>query len=110
MTKYEIEVLKKWLNEAMRQLDAEVPGQTIIPGYADTDGSKVYLSEEGYVTYKVSTYGRNRGYIWNLILTGMMRAGAVVIDHPDDMEVQKHYINGLADLTLKELDNIFRGE
>ena len=49
MTKYEIEVLKKFLNEAMRQLDAEVPGQTIIPGYADTDESKVYLSEEGYV-------------------------------------------------------------
>lgn len=41
MTKYEIEVLKKWLNEAMRQLDAEVPGQTIIPGYTDTDSSKV---------------------------------------------------------------------
>ena len=49
MTKYEIEVVKKWLNEAMRQLDAEVPGQTIIPGYFDTDESKVYLSEEGYV-------------------------------------------------------------
>ncbi len=42
MTKYEIEVIKKFLNEAMRQLDAEVPGQTIIPGYADTDESKVY--------------------------------------------------------------------
>lgn len=52
MTKYEIEVLKKFLNEALCQLDAEVPGQTIIPGYTDTDSSKVYLAEEGYITLK----------------------------------------------------------
>lgn len=60
MTKYEIEVLKKFLNEAMRQLDAEVPGQTIIPGYADTDSSKVYLSEEGYVFRDVPDYVKNK--------------------------------------------------
>lgn len=60
MTKYEIEVLKKFLNEAMRQLDAEVPGQTIIPGYADTDSSRAYLSEEGYVTRNVPDYVKNK--------------------------------------------------
>lgn len=49
MTKYEIEVLKKWLNEAMRQLDAEVDGQTIIPGYFDTDSSYPgRMKENGY--------------------------------------------------------------
>ena len=60
MTKYEIEVIKKFLNEAMRQLDAEVPGQTIIPGYADTDSSKVYLSEEGWVSRNVPDYVKNK--------------------------------------------------
>ena len=60
MTKYEIEVIKKFLNEAMRQLDAEVPGKTIIPGYADTDESKVYLSEEGYVSRNVPDYVKNK--------------------------------------------------
>ena len=60
MTKYEIEVIKAFLNEAMRQLDAEVPGQTIIPGYADTDSSKVYLSEEGWVSRSVPDYVKNK--------------------------------------------------
>ena len=60
MTKYEIEVIKKFLNEAMRQLDAEVPGQTIIPGYTDTDESKVYLAEEGWVSRNVPDYVKNK--------------------------------------------------
>ena len=103
MTKYEIEVIKKFLNDAMRQLDAEVPGQTIIPGYADTDSSKVYLSEEGYVTYKVSTYGRNRGYIAHLILMGMQCAGRFAVVNHGDVNY-----NGIVEPIMEALDIIFQ--
>lgn len=107
MTKYEIEVLKKFLNEAIRQLDAEVLGETIIPGYADTDESKVYLSEEGYVTYKVSTYGRNRGYIAHLILMGMQCAGRFAVAFKGDKEAQMNY-NGIVEPIMEALDIIFQ--
>ena len=39
MTAYEKEVIKAFLNEAFGQMAAEVDGQTIIPGYFDTDSS-----------------------------------------------------------------------
>lgn len=39
MTAYEKAVIKGFLNEAFGQLSAEVDGQTIIPGYVDTDSS-----------------------------------------------------------------------
>lgn len=39
MTAYEKAVIKAFLNEAYGQLCAEVAGQTIIPGYFDTDSS-----------------------------------------------------------------------
>lgn len=39
MTAYEKAVIKAFLNEAFGQMAAEVDGQTIIPGYADTDSS-----------------------------------------------------------------------
>ena len=37
MTAYEKAVIKAFLNEAYGQMVAEVDGQTIIPGYVDTD-------------------------------------------------------------------------
>lgn len=39
MTAYEKAVIKAFLNEAFGQMSAEVDGQTIIPGYKDTDSS-----------------------------------------------------------------------
>ena len=60
MTAYEKAVIKAFLNEAFGQMAAEVDGQTIIPGYADTDSSKMYLSEEGYVTRNVPDYVKNK--------------------------------------------------
>lgn len=39
MTAYEKAVIKAFLNEAYGQMSAEVDGQTIIPGYFDTDSS-----------------------------------------------------------------------
>ena len=39
MTAYEKAVIKAFLNEAFGQMAAEVDGQTIIPGYVDTDSS-----------------------------------------------------------------------
>lgn len=39
MTAYEKAVIKAFLNEAFGQMSAEVDGQTIIPGYFDTDSS-----------------------------------------------------------------------
>ena len=39
MTAYEKEVIKAFLNETFGQLSAEVDGQTLIPGYFDTDSS-----------------------------------------------------------------------
>ena len=37
---YEKAVIKAFLNEVFGQLSAEVDGQTIIPGYSDTDSEK----------------------------------------------------------------------
>lgn len=110
MTKYEIEVLKKFLNEAMRQLDAEVPGQTIIPGYADTDESKVYLAEEGYITFKVNAYERNRGYIADLILSGVKSAGYFAVCLRGDKQAQMDAYKGFVNEIMDVLDNILRGE
>ena len=110
MTKYEIEVIKKFLNEAMRQLDAEVPGQTIIPGYTDTDESKVYLAEEGYVTFKVSAYERNRGYIADLILKGVKAAGYFAVCLRGDKQAQMDAYKGCVDEIMIALDIVFRGE
>lgn len=109
MTKYEIEVLKKFLNEAVRQLDAEVPGQTIIPGYTDTDESKVYLSEEGYITFKVNRYERNRGYIGHLILTGLEHAGNMAICNIDDIKAQRDCYKNIVDIIMETLDSILKG-
>lgn len=109
MTKYEIDVVKKWLNEAMRQLDAEVPGQTIIPGYADTDSSKVYLSEEGYITFKVNRYERNRGYIGHLILTGMIHAGNMAICNIDDRTAQMDCYKEIVNTIMESLDIVLKG-
>ena len=48
MTAYEKEVIKAFLNEVFGQMSAEVDGQTIIPGYFDTDSSYPNnLTEEG---------------------------------------------------------------
>lgn len=111
MTAYEKEVIKAFLNEAFGQLSAEVDGQTIIPGYADTDSSYPgNLSEEDYVTYKVSTYGRNRGYIAILLLTMIQRAGEIAVNNQDEPEAKLHYYDGLIDMTMEQLDIIFKGE
>lgn len=63
MTNYEIEVIKKFLKEVLRQFDAEVTdyGTTTTTPKTDRTGtfptetettcttSKVYLTEEGYI-------------------------------------------------------------
>ena len=51
MTAYEKAVIKAFFNEVYGQMCAEVDGQTIIPGYADTDSSyPENRSEERYET------------------------------------------------------------
>lgn len=111
MTAYEKAVIKAFLNEAFGQMDAEVNGQTIIPGYFDTDSSNPQnWSEEEYEKNKDSTYWRHRGYIAVFLLTTMKRAGEIAVNHQDEMETKNFYFELLLDMTMKQLDIIFKGE
>lgn len=123
MTTYEIEVLKKYLNEALCQLDAEVTDYGTTTTTPKTDRtetfppetettcttSKVYLSEEGYTTFKVSTYERNRGYIGHLILTGMIHAGNMAICNIDDRTAQRDCYKEIVNMIMETLDTILKG-
>lgn len=120
MTKYEIEVVKKFLNEAMSQLDAEVTdyGTTTqtpktYPTETETTtctgSSKDYLAEEGYITFKVSAYERNRGYIGHLILTGMIHAGNMAICNIDDRTAQMDCYKEIVNMIMESLDTVLKG-
>lgn len=109
MTAYEKAVIKAFLNEAFGQMSAEVDGQTIIPGYADTDSSyPENRSEERYETVKVTRYFRNRGYIAALISTTINRAGEIAVNNQDETEIKYRYYDSLLDMIMEQLDIIFK--
>lgn len=111
MTAYEKAVIKAFLNEAFGQMAAEVDGQTIIPGYFDTDSSyPENLYEERFVTRKVSTYGRNRGHIADLILKGVKSAGYFAVCLRGDNQAQMDAYKGFVDEIMSALDIVFQEE
>lgn len=59
--------------------------------------------------FKVSTYLRNRGYIAELILSGLRYAGRIAACNQDVLKVYMNF-NSIVDMTMEALDNIFQGD
>ena len=80
-----------------------------IYGRSVQDTTHVYQDTDQYKTFMISTYLRNRGYIAELILSGMRYAGRIAACNQDDLRTHMNF-NEICDMTMEALDNIFRGE